>query len=197
MVEDHHHHHLHLPVDVPSKPSMVVIRNAIDYDATDCSVFPPINHENLPQSPPSSPSSSSSSSSTFSPPDSDTWRLDSSCPIDSQLGKRTDFLRLLFVGVDILRSKLLALTSSFRAAASTRGAFWSIWMPAATVLMSLWIIMRRKSRRRRRSFRDSENRFLDIIHEKDERIAQLLDQIAEMNKLLIDRYKALAAKGAQ
>ncbi|MED6183728.1 hypothetical protein PIB30_040362 [Stylosanthes scabra] len=196
MVEEHHHHHhLHLPVVVPSNPSMVVIRSAI---ATDCSVFPPINHENLPQSPPSSPSSSSSSSSTFSPPDSDTWRLDSSCPIDSQLGKRTDFLRLAFIGVDILRSKLLALTSSFRAAAFARGAFWSIWMPAAAVLMSLWIIMRRKkSRRSRRSIKDSENRFLDIIHQKDERIAQLLDQIAEMNKLLIDRCKALAAKGAE
>ncbi|KAL1373254.1 hypothetical protein AAHE18_01G261200 [Arachis hypogaea] len=68
-------------------------------------------------------------------------------------------------------------------------------MPAAAVLVSLWIIIRRK--RRRRSFSDSENRLLDIIQEKDERISQLLDQIGQMNELLIARYKALAAKGTE
>ncbi|XP_057416005.1 uncharacterized protein LOC130710677 [Lotus japonicus] len=158
----------------------------IIHDINDCAVFPPINHENLsnqdtPQSPSPPPSSSSSSSCLTT--DSDTW-------VDPHVRKGGDFTGWVSFGFQFLRSKL----SSFW----NRGAaFWLIgWLPAAAVVFSCWILvmMAKKNRRRRRSLTPNETRLINIITEKDGRIAQLLNQIAQMNEILIARHKALAAK---
>ncbi|KAJ1421859.1 putative transmembrane protein [Sesbania bispinosa] len=92
------------------------------------------------------------------------------------------------MGLQILRSKLFAAVSSFR---SRRGAFWSF----GALITSCWIVMvilvRKKKNRR---LTPNETRLMNIIKGKDGRIAQLLHQIAQMNQILIDRHKALAAK---
>ncbi|XP_061346674.1 uncharacterized protein LOC133292288 [Gastrolobium bilobum] len=175
--------------------SMVVIHDKKDY-----SIFPPINHENLqilsnqfvPQSPPSSSSSSSSSSSecSCSTFDSDLRGLSSSSsPFDSRVRKGRDFIGLMSVSLEILGSKLFAMVSSFRnRACADRGAFWSIGVPAAAIVMSCWIIMLTRKKRR------NETRLINIIKEKDGRIAQLLHQIAQMNEILIAHHKSVAAK---
>ncbi|XP_027333267.1 uncharacterized protein LOC113848086 [Abrus precatorius] len=173
------------PAD-PKDWSMVVIHD----DEKDAFVFPPINHENLqiPQH------SSSSSPSSFSSSDSDLWTpSSSSSSFDSQISKGGDFVGWMSIGVQILRSKLLAAFSSFRNCAADRGTIWSFWVPAAALLMSCWVAVK-KWKRRRRILTPNETRLINIIKEKDGKIAQLLHQIAQMNKLLIDRHKALAAK---
>ncbi|KAK7292191.1 hypothetical protein RIF29_07959 [Crotalaria pallida] len=168
--DDHHHHHHHV-VHAPlnnnntNSNSMVVIR-----DDDECSVFPPINHENLqilsqPQpSPSQSPSPSSSSSSTlssFSPSDSDASpSLSPSNANAHRLTRGSDFVAWMGMGLTILRSKLFAIVSSFRnRGASQRRALSSFGLPAGAVV-----------------------------------ITQLLHQIAQMNEILIARHKALAAK---
>ncbi|KAL2322045.1 hypothetical protein Fmac_026424 [Flemingia macrophylla] len=139
-------------------------------------VFPPINHENLKilsldsdqnSTPPSPPSDELvPHSSPSSPP-----------PFNSHL-------RGWFgVALRILRSKI----SSF----VERGAIWSIGVPAAVFLMSCWII---SSVWRKRTLTTNEARLINIIKDKDGKISQLLHQIAEMNAILVDRHKALAAK---
>ncbi|KAE9602196.1 hypothetical protein Lal_00049531 [Lupinus albus] len=175
--------------------SMVMIRDSNDY-----SVFPPNNHENLqifsqnhsiPEST-SSPSSSSSFSS-FSLSDSD-----SLSPFNSQLRRGADFVAWMSVGLQILRFKFYAIISSFRNSASERRVVSSIGVPAGVVIMSCWIMMRLwwwvSKLRKKRSFKQNEIRLMNIIKEKDEIIAKLLHQIAQMNEILIARHKALAAK---
>lgn len=183
---------VHIPLNTNSNNwSMVVIRDNSDY-----SVFPPINHENLqifshpqpqqhddpiPESPPS-------------PSGSDTWGLFSLSPFNSHVRKGGDFVLWMTMGFDILRSKLLAMVSSFRNRASHRWALSSIG-----VVMSCWIFMRfwcwlRKRRRRSLTLTQNEIRLMNIIKDKDEIIAQLTHQIAQMNEILITRHKALAAK---
>ncbi|CAL0307195.1 unnamed protein product [Lupinus luteus] len=175
--------------------SMVLIR-----DTNEFSVFPPNNHENLQifsnhnsiHESTSSPSSSSSSSS-FSPSDSD-----SVSPFNSQLRKGAHFVAWMSFGIHILRSKLYAIVSSFRNSASERRVVSSIGVPAGVVVMLCWIVMRFwwwvRKWRKKRSFKQNQIRLINTIKEKDEIIAKLLNQIAQMNELLIARHKALAAK---
>ncbi|KAK7265821.1 hypothetical protein RJT34_33445 [Clitoria ternatea] len=169
-------------------------------DNKDTYLFPPINHENLhvPSSSdlitPHSSSSSSSSSSSFDSSsfssDSDTWTPSSSSPpFDSQLRKGPEFIGWMNMGVQILCSKLFALFSPFRNR-THRGAIWSIGM----LLVSCWILMTMKRRRKKKRLTPNEARLINIIKEKDGKIAQLLHQIAQMNEILVDRHRELAAK---
>ncbi|KAK4252480.1 hypothetical protein QN277_014474 [Acacia crassicarpa] len=192
--------------------SMVVIRDTRQHN--DCSVFPPANHENLhisllshqcddistSPSPPSSISSSSycSSDSSFSPSDTDTWGVSSSLPSDSRVEKIDGFTGWMRIGLKTLRGKLFAVVSSYRDYASNKSAIWSIGPAVSTVILSWWICIRvccwLKERRRRRQ---RENHLMTIIKGKDERIAQLLERIVQMNEILVARHKALAPKLAE
>ncbi|TKY55070.1 hypothetical protein E2542_SST19484 [Spatholobus suberectus] len=88
------------------------------------------------------------------------------------------------IALQMLRSKL----SSFK----ERGAIWSIGVPAAALLLSCcWIII---TIRKNRTLTPNEARLINIVKDKDTKIAQLLHQIAQMNEILIDRHKALATK---
>ncbi|XP_020228037.1 uncharacterized protein LOC109809204 [Cajanus cajan] len=127
-------------------------------------VFPPINHENL-----QILSLDSDQHVPHSPP--------SPQPVNSHLRG------WIGMGFHILRSKISSLRK--------RGAIWSIGVSAAALLMSCWII---GTIRKKRTLTPNEARLINIIKDKDGKIAQLLHQIAEMNKILIDRHKALAAK---
>ncbi|KAK7388913.1 hypothetical protein VNO78_23740 [Psophocarpus tetragonolobus] len=85
-----------------------------------------------------------------------------------------------------LRSKLSSLRH--------RGPIWSFGFPAAALLFSFWILL---IIRKKRILTPNEARLIAIINNKDRKIAQLLHQIAQMNQILIDRHKALAAKVAE
>ncbi|CAI8610081.1 unnamed protein product [Vicia faba] len=141
-------------------------------------VFPPINHENLnlltiQQTPSSS--------------DCDKWGQYSSLspPLDSSLRKGG----WMSIGFQILRSKFFSAVSSIR---NPGGAIRSYGLPAAMVVIIVLMLMKRKESRR--DLTPNQSRLLQIILEKDGKIAQLLHQIAQMNEILIDSHKALAGK---
>ncbi|KAI4343907.1 hypothetical protein L6164_011202 [Bauhinia variegata] len=182
--------------------SMLVVREF--QDRNENLVFPPINHENLHISSNShqfeyiteSPSSSSSSSSvsSFSPSETDTWVLPSPTPSDSLVRKNGHFAGWMGIGLEVLCSKAVAVVTSFRNYSINKAAIRSIGPAASVVLLSWWIYIQvwRWLRRRRRQTR--EKHLMTIINQKDERIAQLLHQIAQMNEILIARHRALASK---
>lgn len=89
------------------------------------------------------------------------------------------------ISFHILRSKLSSLMQ--------RGPIWSIGLPSAALLMSCWIFI---SIRKKITLTPNEARLVNIIKDKDRKIAKLLHQIAQMNEILIDRHKALVAKAA-
>ena len=167
--------------------SMVVIRDSPTHD--DCSIFPPINHENLPiseqneqhpLSPPSSSSSSSSPSSSSPPPNpfSSSSSLSSSPsdstasdpqpappPSDSRMKRAGEVTRWIGVGLEVIRCKVFALVSSFRNYDATKGAFWS-FSPVAAAAAVFWMLFMQARRRRRRM--ESKGRLMQAIKEKDE-----------------------------
>ncbi|CAK8563204.1 unnamed protein product [Lathyrus sativus] len=174
---------------------------SISYNKDDYFVFPPINHENLnpltnhqipcsksksqlqllSQLPPSSSSSDchmSGEYSSLSPP-----------PLDSSLRKGGDFIGWMSIGFQILRSKFFSAVSSFQ---NPGGAIRSYGLPAAIVVII--VVMLTKREESKRNLTPNESRLLQIIMEKDGKIAQLLHQIAQMNEILIDSHKALAGK---
>lgn len=192
--------------------SMVVIRDSPTHD--DCSIFPPINHENLPiseqhpLSPSSSSLSSSSSPSSSSPPPnpfSSSSSLSSS-PSDStasdpqpapppssnsQVKRAGEVTRWIGVGLEVIRCKVFALVSSFRNYDATKGAFWP-FSPVAAAAAVFWMLFVQARQRRRRM--ESKGRLLQAIKEKDEKITQLLHQIAQMNEVLVARHRDLTSK---
>jgi hypothetical protein len=165
--------------------SMVVIRDSSTI-YNDYSIFPPINHENLyisshisqEQQYPLSPSSSSSSSSPPFPFSSSFSSLSSSSPSDfialgpqsappsdSRVKRAGELTRWIGIGFEVLRCKALALVSSFRNYHATKGAFWSFG-PLAAAAVVFWMLFMRARRRRRQ--KESLDRLMEVIKEKDE-----------------------------
>ncbi|KNA18730.1 hypothetical protein SOVF_068080 isoform B [Spinacia oleracea] len=148
-------------------------------------IFPPINHEGLPippLPPPHAPLSLSNCNSDTDSPSSSPSPPPPK-PQNSQLIKWFDFA--LHLWNFKLRSSLNQLRS--------RGLFSSI-LPVATtasVLAVLWFWVRRRRRQplRRHGGTESIEHLKLVIKEKDEKIIQLLEQIALMNKVLLTRYK--------
>ncbi|CAI8595175.1 unnamed protein product [Vicia faba] len=93
------------------------------------------------------------------------------------------------IGFQISRSKFFSAVSSIR---NPGGAIRSYGLPAAMVVIIVLMLMKRKESRR--NLTPNQSRLLQIILEKDGKIAQLLHQIAQMNEILIDSHKALAGK---
>ncbi|KAI5330127.1 hypothetical protein L3X38_029524 [Prunus dulcis] len=181
--------------------SMVAIRDTPLSSYNDCSVFPPINHENLhlpsqpnkqhsdPLSPsPSSPSLSSSSSSSlssFSPSDSDESGPVSPLSSGTQVRKPGQGTTWIGIRVEVVRSKLFAMASSF--------GFDKVWCFASGAGMAagVFILLSLYLRARQRRYR---NHLKLIVKEKDEKINKLLHQIAQMNEVLVARHRVLASK---
>ncbi|XP_047147153.1 uncharacterized protein LOC124819645 [Vigna umbellata] len=148
----------------PQLPPLPNLNDWSIHDNKDDLVFPPIHHENLQILSPYSDNHTPQS-----PP--------SSSPFHSRIRGWTS------IALQIIRSKL----SSFR----NKGVIWSIGVPAAALLMFCWIIIATK---KKRTLTPNEARLISIVKQKEQKIAQLLNQIAQMNEILIDRHKAVAAK---
>ncbi|XP_038894063.1 uncharacterized protein LOC120082810 [Benincasa hispida] len=172
--------------------SMVVIRDSLPND--DFSVFPPSKHENL--HPPlveeeergspvsfqsNSPSlsfrssQSSSSFSSFSFSDDEISHPHSPKPSESQIRKSMAASRWLPFALQILCSRITAM--------ARRTAFW-LFSPAGRIgllVTLLWLYKRARKRR----LRQSTEQLKMMIKEKDEKISQLLQQVAQLNRSLL------------
>ncbi|XP_023524923.1 uncharacterized protein LOC111788705 [Cucurbita pepo subsp. pepo] len=187
--------------------SMVGIRDSLPKD--DFSVFPPSNHENLwlpsiegnergspvsfqSNSPSSSfrSSQSSSSFSSFSLSDDETSHPQSPSPSDCQIRKSMAASRWMAFGVQILRSRIAAMTSTIWPNAARRTAVW-LFSPAGRIglLLTLWWLYKRLRQRR---LRHSTEQLKMMIKEKDKKISQLLQQVAQLNRsMLLAQQKVL------
>ncbi|KAJ9163580.1 hypothetical protein P3X46_023231 [Hevea brasiliensis] len=174
--------------------SMVVIRESSheNHGDDDFSIFPPCNHENLvpchfnqqPKNQPPPPPSLPSSPLSFLPTDFDP----SPSPSESAfLPNWWDFAR------KILRSRIANIGSYFGSNNSyNKSSFWTFGNVALAVTVVLWCLCVRVRRQRRR--RKIVEHLMQIISEKDKKIMQLLNQIAQMNEVLLTRHKVLASK---
>ncbi|KAL4012757.1 hypothetical protein IC575_029871 [Cucumis melo] len=184
------------PFNSYQSSSMVVIRDSPP--KYDFSVFPPSKHENL--QPPSigedergspvsfqsnSPSSSfrssqsSSSFSSFSFSDDEASHPHSPKPSGSQIQKPMVTSRWLLWGFQILRLRITAMASTIW----SNAAFW-LFSPAGRIgllVTLLWLYERARKRRLRRS----TNQLKMMMKEKDEKISQLMQQVAQLNRSLI------------
>ncbi|XP_015883414.3 uncharacterized protein LOC107419190 [Ziziphus jujuba] len=206
--------HLHLPLPIPqdlndsqliqtSNPhqthfkhsSMVLIRDSLNHN--DCSVFPPINHENLhpiplqeqrPLSPSLSSSSSSplasSSSSSFSPSDAEYSDPESPLPLETRVQKPGSKANTwVGFGFEVLRSKLLAFASSFIGYRWGIQSFGSTFVGIIGMAMMMWSLYMRSRQRR------SREKLMQLVKQKDQKIFQLLHQIAELNEVLVAHHR--------
>ncbi|KAI4365872.1 hypothetical protein MLD38_021818 [Melastoma candidum] len=176
----------------------------------DCAVFPPSKHENLHPLPTPVPSlstlSSSSSASNFfqSPPSSSSSasssysdaegeeeeEYDDPCAPKPPIQVTVPGLILpgwLRIGIGLIRSKVLGVFRSVVAIDGKRRVFWSIGAFAAVAAWIWWLYVRIRFRRR-------WMRMVWIIREQDEKIKQLLHQIAQMNEVLLAKHKDLASR---
>ncbi|KAL3513140.1 hypothetical protein ACH5RR_025857 [Cinchona calisaya] len=200
----------------PSNPgwSMVLIK---DNHNEECSslIFPPIHHENLhlkhpsvfkdyhdgkPVMPLSSSSSSSASlsdesndgdnsSTTLLSPSSDSnQRVGPDSPVLTPTPKTrhaADVSSWVNLGLEMVYSKVRCVLGSVQCSAKV-----SSFTTAAMVLGFLYFRWRR---RRVRVTEEDRDRLVRIIKEKDERIDQLLNQIARMNNVLLALQRVPAA----
>ncbi|KAF2325422.1 hypothetical protein GH714_028550 [Hevea brasiliensis] len=155
----------------------------------DLSIFPPSYHEGLqlpqpsPTPPPDSPTLSRASSVAVCSTEAGEGL---SLPSDSiskpsagnEIGKR---LRLRF---EILRSGIFRIASRARG----RGGFWS-FASVSVVVATAVLLYSRVQRWRQWIRKESENRLIHLIKEKDQKISQLLVQIAQMNEMISVRKK--------
>lgn len=186
------------------------------------SVFPPSNHENLlvPSGPcdeqrspcsilppssdllpspsqfftsSSSSSSSSSCSSSFSPSDVDEELQEEPRPSDSavQVGEPGRATWLLRLGFRVWGSKVFGAMSSFFGRGAARGGLF--WLSVASAAAALWWVCAR-FRLLRLRHRERVDGLMRVVKERDEKIAHLLHQIAQMSEVLLSRHKALISK---
>lgn len=197
--------------------SMVLIKENHQGDPSSL-IFPPSHHENLhvvgksssppnfPSSPPSSSTSASDLSSEvdnvsndddgnssyttlFSPEGSNRPASpDSDSPVATPRLRRRDAADVtswVNFGLEVLYSKIRGVFGSFR---------FPVKVPAFTTVAMVVAFLYFRWRRRRRSIEHQErDRLFRIIMEKDERINQLLNQIARMNDVLLVLQRVPAA----
>ncbi|KAL4559304.1 hypothetical protein LXL04_031442 [Taraxacum kok-saghyz] len=87
-------------------------------------------------------------------------------------------------GLEVLRFKFASVISFLRCVSASRGGSLRSHFPLAGSMVLLLLLYLRH-RRRRRLKRESIIALISVIKEKDEKIHQLLHQIARMNELLL------------
>lgn len=103
--------------------------------------------------------------------------------------------RWVGIGFELLRSRVTSIASTLRNLAGVRGVNWSFCSAArVAVTVLLWwsyAVVRWRKKRDLRVKRESRDQLLRIVKEKDEKINQLLHQIAQMNQLLLALHRDL------
>ncbi|EEF39979.1 uncharacterized protein LOC8281855 [Ricinus communis] len=147
----------------------------------DLSIFPPINHEGLqvpPQPPPPPPDTQTDPSEPSSTTVCNNGEEGEKGLLSDSTGKR------LKLRVEILKSWVVAIANR----GDVRSGFWSFGSISAVVAAAVLIYTR--VQRWRQWIREKRaNSLLLLIKEKDQKISQLLLQIANMNKTLSTRRK--------
>ncbi|XP_057948022.1 uncharacterized protein LOC131143746 [Malania oleifera] len=179
-----------LNTQFPSSPSQstewerLVIRE--DYLFSDCSAFPPSQHEGLGvpsenfQAPEQliSPSPAAAASDLLSA---------------SGGGRRGEIMRsFLRLHLELLSSRVHRMASAVRYYAAGREGRWSVGMAAAGAAAALLLTLlcsKVRRRRRRRLQREAWDRLMLLVREKDEKISQLMLQVAQMSEILSARRK--------
>lgn len=151
----------------------------------DLAIFPPVNHEGLPIPPPPPPPPPPYAPLSLSNSDPDSG---SSSP--PPLRNHSHFVKWFDFALHLWNSKLLSAITHLR----SRGFFSSLRPMTATAsfLVFLWFWVYRLRRWRRKRWcggEESVEQLKRVIKEKDEKIIQLLEQIAQMNRVLLARYK--------
>ncbi|CAA7026954.1 unnamed protein product [Microthlaspi erraticum] len=96
--------------------------------------------------------------------------------------------------IDIFHNWELLLVRVYSKLKSLVTWFSTTFRPFYPVLaIAIWWWMRVRSRRKRLNG-ETTDRLRDVIKEKDERIVQLLHQIAQMNELLIKHHKDIVSR---
>ncbi|KAF7809085.1 putative transmembrane protein [Senna tora] len=151
---------------------------------------PPVRHEPL-QIVPADPEDGSPSSSSSCVSDDDVISMPS--PRSSGLRPRVENegRRLLKVRFEAIRDGVVRVAYKIRDYAICAGAFWSITCVTGVMAsMALLIYVGIQRRRRRRKIRQERmDRLACVLKEKDEKIGQLLLQIAHLNEVLSSRRK--------
>ncbi|GAB2270022.1 hypothetical protein Dimus_004937 [Dionaea muscipula] len=164
----------------------------------DLSVFPPFNHEGLPLLFPPPPLHHPTPNPPRPPPPLNP-RINAAPPRPSSsstnppLPTSTSRLGQWFLfALRLFNSKAILIFNSLRSfgAFSSRSPLGGMVTPVAIMLvLLLWVRRRRWRRKLLRINEDRIEHLRNLIKEKDEKIVQLLDQIAQLNKVLLARYK--------
>lgn len=153
----------------PKQWSMVTIRdsphNPISTNS-DCSVFPPVNHENLQISLPHNQQHQHPSSKSSSPPPLSLSSSDFGTRGLSSNSKEAA-VGWLDSGLELVRAKICSVFSLLSNDGARRGASWSFGPVAGMAVVLMWWWLCRRIRRRR-SQRESVEHLRLIIKEKDE-----------------------------
>ncbi|KAL1365805.1 hypothetical protein AAHE18_03G314800 [Arachis hypogaea] len=100
--------------------------------------------------------------------------------------------KLLKLRLEAARNGVVRVASMVRECVVCVGTFWSVtcvFGVAAAVLVAVVSVGFRRRRRRRVDRRRSVEELVDLLREKDEKIGQLLIQIAQLNEALSSRRK--------
>ncbi|TKY58908.1 hypothetical protein E2542_SST15982 [Spatholobus suberectus] len=114
-------------------------------------------------------------------------------PLDWRVRAVNDGQKLLKLRLEAMRERVVGVASKVSNWAMCTGVFWSFThvtgaAAVAAVLVSL-VYVGIRQRRRRVGRRNVVDRWVCLLREKDEKISQLLFQIAQLNEVLSSRRK--------
>ncbi|KAJ0037247.1 hypothetical protein Pint_23578 [Pistacia integerrima] len=169
-----------LPTTPSSEWDMVAIRD--NYLQDSLSFFPPNQHEGLPVPPqveeePNSPSGSSPSSTV------------SSSSAELRPRNVNDIWRVLSLRSTVLCSGIVRIAAKVRYRAVNLVGFRSFLSVTGVIAAVLLSLLYARMRRWRSRVQEENNRLILLVKEKDQKIGQLLIQVAQMNELLSARVK--------
>ncbi|XP_028786643.1 uncharacterized protein LOC114742586 [Neltuma alba] len=172
--------------------NFVIDENYLLHGRRSASVPPPNPEDDQSSSPPSSPASASASSNCVS--DEDGHPIPSPSQSEWRLRVASEGWKLLKVRFEAIRDGVVRVASRVRDYAICMGAFWSITYitgaALATAALLVYVGIQRRRRRRRWTLHQQRlDHMACLLRERDERISELLLQIAHLNELLSSRRK--------
>ncbi|KAL1327770.1 hypothetical protein HN51_037771 [Arachis hypogaea] len=156
---------------------------------------PPIHHQQASSSETVSTAASEDDNGASSPSsvEGDTAvTAEAPAPSDWRIRVANEGRKLLKLRLEAARNGVVRVASMVRECVVCVGTFWSVtcvFGVAAAVLVAVVSVGFRRRRWRRVDRRQSVEELADLLREKDEKIGQLLIQIAQLNEALSSRRK--------